>query len=78
MKKEGAVLTVDREVVTMTENEFQIVDNVLQRGEFTRTLLNYNIWAVIEEEANAYFAGDKSVEEAAHIIQSRVGIILNE
>ncbi|MBD5529056.1 MAG: extracellular solute-binding protein [Lachnospiraceae bacterium] len=78
LKEEGAVLTVDREEVTMTESEFRIVDNVLQSGEFTRTLLNYNIWVVIEEEANAYFAGDKSVEEVAHIIQSRVEIILNE
>lgn len=78
LKEDGAAITVDQEEVTMTEREFQIVDDALQSGEFTRTLLSRDIWVIIEEEASAYFAGDKSVEEVAHIIQSRVEIILNE
>ena len=33
---------------------------------------------IISEEAGAYFAGDKSAEEAAEIIQRRVWLYLNE
>jgi hypothetical protein len=32
----------------------------------------------VEEEAAAFFAGDKTVEEVARIIQSRVSIYLGE
>ena len=36
------------------------------------------IWRIVSEEAGAYFAGDKSAEEAAEIIQRRVWLYLNE
>lgn len=78
LRAEGAELMVDREKKTMTENEFQIVDNVLQSGTFTRTVINRDIWVIIEEESAFCFAGDKSVEEVAHTIQSRVEMLLNE
>lgn len=78
LKAEGAELMVDREKRTMTESEFQIVDNVLHNGEFTQALINRNIWVIIEEESAACFAGDKSVEEVAHTIQGRVEMLLNE
>lgn len=78
LKAEGAVLSVDREEVAMTESEFGIMDSVLQNGTFTRAVINRDIWVIIEEESAFCFAGDKSVEEVAHTIQSRVEIILNE
>lgn len=39
---------------------------------------NDMLMTIIEEEAQAYFAGDKSVEDAAKIIQSRVTTYVNE
>lgn len=78
LRADGAELMVDREKKTMTENEFQIVDNVLQSGTFTRTVMGRDIWVIIEEESAFCFAGDKSVEEVAHTIQSRVEMLLSE
>ncbi|MDO5476188.1 MAG: hypothetical protein Q4F43_03630 [Eubacteriales bacterium] len=37
-----------------------------------------DIWAIISEEAAAYFAGQKSAEEVTDIIQSRVQVYLKE
>ena len=37
-----------------------------------------NLYVIVEEEAAAYFAGQKSVEEVVEIIQSRAQIYINE
>lgn len=37
-----------------------------------------NIWEIISEESGAFFAGDKSAEETAALIQNRVKIYLGE
>ena len=36
------------------------------------------IWEIVSEEAQPYFAGDKSLEETVRLIQSRVGLYVNE
>ena len=36
------------------------------------------ICEMILEETNAYFAGDKTAEETAKVLQSRVGIYVSE
>ena len=37
-----------------------------------------NIWAIVQEGAGAYFAGDRTAEDAAAAIQNRVELYLNE
>lgn len=37
-----------------------------------------NIWKIVEEEAETYFAGDKPIEQAVQIIQSRAEIYIQE
>ena len=37
-----------------------------------------NLYLIVEEEAAAYFAGQKSVEEVVEIIQSRAQVYINE
>ena len=37
-----------------------------------------DIWLIIQEEAEAYFAGVKSAEETMNVIQSRMGLYLGE
>ena len=39
---------------------------------------NEKIYNVIKEETDAFFAGDKSMDETIRLIQSRVQIIVNE
>ena len=36
------------------------------------------IWQIIQEEAEAYFTGDRSIEEVADIITNRVQLYLDE
>lgn len=36
------------------------------------------LWEIISEQAQPYFVGDKSVDEAARLIQSRAGLYVNE
>ena len=36
------------------------------------------LWEIISEQAQPYFAGDKSVDEAARLIQSRAELYVNE
>ncbi len=67
-----------KERLLITESEISILEDIIYKGELRNTLLDPNIWSVISEETMPYFAGDKSAEETAHIIQSRVQIILAE
>ena len=36
------------------------------------------VWQIIREESEAYFTGDKSIEEVADIITNRVQLYLDE
>lgn len=67
-----------REMLTITDSEIAILEDIIYNGELSDILLDYSIWDVIREETAAYFAGDKSAEDVAHIIQSRVQLILDE
>ena len=67
-----------RETLTITDSEIAILEDIIYNGNLSNTLLDYSIWDVIREETDAYFAGDKSAEETAHVIQSRVQLILDE
>lgn len=69
---------VGDELVKMSEAEFQIIEDVVANGKFVPEDADEDIWEIVQEEAAAYFAGDKSAEEAAHIIQSRVGLMMAE
>ena len=62
----------------MSEAEFEIIEDVVYNGTFVPRSINSDIWNIIEEETAAYFAGDKSAEDVAHIIQSRIGLLLAE
>ena len=37
-----------------------------------------NILAIVQEESEAFYSGDKSAEEVAKLIQSRIGIYIAE
>ncbi len=74
----GSGVRVGKEVLTLTEKELLIMEDVIYNGEFVRGRLDETIWNIVEEETAPYFAGDKSAEEVVKIIQSRVGLMLQE
>ena len=49
---------------------YEAADSLVSRDE--------SIWAIAREQAGACFAGDRSAEDAAKAIQSRVELYLNE
>ncbi len=49
---------------------YEAADSLVSRDE--------NIWAIVREQAGACFAGDRTAEEAARAIRSRVELYLNE
>ena len=49
---------------------YEAADSLVSRDE--------NIGAIVREQAGACFAGDRTAEEAARAIQSRVELYLNE
>jgi len=65
------------EIYAATEEEIeelrQMMSNVHLEGGRSQTIIN-----IVTEEAGAYFAGQKTAEEVAEIIQSRVEIYVNE
>lgn len=71
-------IKVDGEMLTITDDEIQILMDIFHNGKLCSGMLNTDILSIIMEEAGAYFAGDKDVWDVAHIIQSRVQIVLQE
>lgn len=75
--------TVDGKEISMrpiTEEEIELVRDVIDR---IGSVNDYNgssraIGDIIREEAESYFAGDKTVEEVTEIIKSRVELYLSE
>lgn len=68
---------VDVVIEPMTKEK---ADKLLQFIESVDQIMNYDssVTSIIEEEAEPYFAGQKSAKEVADIIQSRVQIYVNE
>ncbi len=61
----------------LTQEEVDFVMNLINSLEFAYCY-NENVYKIIEEEASAYFSGQKTAKEVADIIQSRVTIYVNE
>ena len=61
----------------MTELEYNAIMNLINN---TTAVARYDesIMKVINEEVQAYFEGQKSVDDIAKMIQSRVKIYVNE
>lgn len=71
------VLGADIRLEPMSEEEARILRNLVYSAELTE---NYDttIYNIIMEETEAYFAGQKTAEEVAEIIQTRVQIYVDE
>lgn len=65
------------EVYALTQDEVNVILDVIDR---TTSIMSYdmNILNIIQEDAAAYFAGDKSAEDVAREIQSQVKLYIME
>ncbi|MBQ8138051.1 MAG: extracellular solute-binding protein [Lachnospiraceae bacterium] len=68
---------VEHEIPVMTSEEVEQVKNIIKSTHKTN-YNNENINAIVEEEASAFFAGQKTAKDVAGIIQSRAQIYINE
>ncbi len=71
-------IKVGGEMQTVTDSEIQILKDILYTGKICNGMMDPSIRSVIQEETEAYFSGDKNAWDVAHIIQSRVDIIIQE
>lgn len=68
------------EIKPIHKKEAEVIRSLVER---IGTCVSYDviiqdIFAIVQEEMEAFFAGDKSAEETAEIIQNRVGIYISE
>lgn len=61
----------------MTQEQY---DQIMQLYNDTNTIYweDNDLWEIISEQAQAYFAGDKSLAETVKLIQSRAELYVNE
>ena len=77
-KKLGTTVGSAQEEYFITDEEISLVKDILEHGKFGKGMLNEEILKVVTEESSYYFAGNKTAEDVAHVIQSKINIILNE
>ncbi len=65
------------EFYALTQADADLINSLINSVERTATQ-DESLMNIIKEEANIYFAGEKSVDEIASIIQSRMKIYINE
>ncbi len=63
--------------ITLRKEDCDALYEVIYSTGYSQ-VFDTNIWEIIEEEAETCFAGDKSIEEAAGVIQSRAEIYVQE
>lgn len=76
--KFGVTIINGVQAAPATEDEIERLADMLLSGKVTANLLHYIIMDLVLEEAQPYFAGDYTAEEAARNIQSRVMFMLSE
>lgn len=62
----------------LTQAERDFVADYISNAKPTSYYYNQDIYDIISEESEAYFAGDKTAEQTAEIIQNRVSILISE
>ena len=62
----------------VTKEEVDLVERLLEGASVIDTSVDEELMKIITEETQSYFAGSKSVDEVAGIIQNRVNLYLKE
>lgn len=62
----------------LTQEERDYIADYILNAKFTNYYYDDEIYSIINEEVEAFFAGEKSAQDAADIIQNRVSILISE
>ncbi|MCM1529115.1 MAG: hypothetical protein NC093_03865 [Alistipes sp.] len=62
----------------LTQEERDYIADYILNAKFTNYYYDDEIQSIINEEVEAFFAGEKSAQDAADIIQNRVSILISE
>jgi len=62
----------------LTDQQAKEFENMLKEGIGAYERMDEELFKIIEEEAEYYFAGAKSVDDVANVIQNRIGIYVKE
>lgn len=73
----GELVDIDSGKIKLNQSDVDKL-KALIKGTTELSGRNETIYAIIREEAEAYFAGDKTAEECASLIQNRASIYLAE
>ena len=66
------------EIPNLTKEERDYLEEYILNAGTASFAYDETVYNIITEEAEAYFAGDKTAEQTAEIIQNRVSIIISE
>ena len=64
--------------IELTEKDKEVLQSIIDHAYWMQAHAPYEVFHIIYEEAGAVFAGDKTSEEAAEIIQRRVQLYIQE
>ena len=77
---DGGLVDFDADDISYYAATQEQCDQIMRLYNDTNTIYweDNDLWEIISEQAQAYFAGDKSLEETASAIQSRAELYVNE
>ncbi len=62
----------------LTQEERDFVANYILNAKFSNAYYDEEIYSIIYEEVESFFAGEKSAQDVADLIQNRVSILVSE
>ena len=62
----------------LTQEERDYIEDYILSAKFSNYYYDEEIYNIINEEVEAFFAGEKSAQDAADLIQNRVSILISE
>lgn len=71
--EDGTKVNIDYPTQDDIDKLFRIIESgIIITGDYS------SVWTIIDEESGAFYSGQKSAEEVADVIQSRVQLYLDE
>ena len=69
----------EKEIPNLSKADRDMIYNYVMNADASSTnFFNDDVDKIVDEETNAYFAGERSAEDTAKMIQNRVSIMLSE
>ena len=83
LREEGSLYRVyargeEVDVAYMPETDFQMLRSLISDSQFIASKRDTRLNDIIYDEVEAYFAGQKDLEETVRLIQSRAQLVMNE